>query len=131
MGTNQTTRQWQDLNLQVADGVRVLMLTQYRSTWNHLLNGDDVEKETGIKFKSSLIFDHPSITAPSLEHASEMLISRIRDYHSRLFSNSGVYLMHIRVEPSSRDPELSDVRYTPCFYVQALVDVSGGPEIIH
>lgn len=129
MDINQA-RQWQNVDLEIASGVKIIKLTTYQSSWNHLLNGDGIEKETGIKFGASFLFDSPSITATKIEDASQILISKIRDYHTRLFTIIGVYLIHIRVIPTNRSSE-QDARYAPYFYAQALVDVSGGPKIIH
>jgi hypothetical protein len=123
MGMQSGSRIWVDLNQRISDQVNIKKMASYEAPWTHLLNGSNVKEETGIKFDNCLTFES-SHKVSSLEAATELLISRIREYHSRLFGNEGIYLIHLKVEPDSNSVIRGEkLAYAPFYIVQALVDV--------
>lgn len=123
MGMQSGSRTWVDLNQPISDRVSIKKMASYVAPWTHLLNGSNVKEETGIKFDDCLTFES-SRKVPSLEYAKALLISKIRENHSRLFGNEGIYLIHLKAEPDSNNVVGGEgLAYTPFYIVQALVDV--------
>lgn len=117
------SRTWIDLNQQVTDRISIRKIASYVAPWTQLLNGSNVKEETGLKFDDCLTFESAR-KVPSLEYARDLLISKIRDNHSRLFGNEGIYLIHLKVEPQSNNVVGGEgLAYAPFYIVQALVDV--------
>lgn len=116
-------RTWIDLNQNISDKIIIKKLAAYEAPWTYLLNGSNVKEETGLKFDDCIIFESARKVS-SLDEACEMLITRIKEYHLKIFGIDGIYLIHLKVEPESEDVVRGEkLAYAPFFIVQALVDV--------
>lgn len=123
MASQNGNRIWVDIDQRISDRICIKKLASYEAPWTYLLNGNNVREETGIKFDDSLTFESCRKVS-SLAEASEILISKIKEYQVKLFCNDGVYLVHFRIEPDSNGIARGEgLAYTPFYVVQALVDV--------
>ena len=122
MGTSSSSRSWIDLDHKISERVLIKKIASYEAPWTYLLNGNNIKEETGMKFDDSIMFES-SRKVSSLQEASELLISKIRDHHSGLFHNEGIYLIHIKVEPAGATIRGEGLAYKPFYIVQALVNV--------
>ena len=121
------SRRWVEKDIQILPSVVIKKMATYQATWNHLLNGDGVKEETGLKFDYSFLIES-GLHVSSLEDAEKIFMDKVS--HKMLFKTGGVYLIHLRLEPQlDRDGNPAMIigermAYTPFFVVQALIQVS-------